>query len=350
LAASALDIVYNSPVAVENCRSKLRQREVLHEAGLPVPQFFALHADQTIRPRLAQVEFPCVLKPLSLAASQGVIRANDETEFVTAVARVRDLLRSPEVAVQREPTLDCLLVERYIPGVEVAVEALLDRGRLRVLAIFDKPDHPEGPYFEERIYVTPSKLTDAQQASVVECMEKSVRVLGLTHGPLHCEFRVNEHGPWVLEIQPRPIGGMCSRVLRFTKSSTDADAEGHIFLEDLLVRHALNQDGSEWQRETCASGVMMIPVPRSGVLEQVHGIEEAKQTPGVDELHITARVHDSIAAWPEGSSYLGFIFACCDSPDAVVCALNAAHEKLRFTITPELPVEHPLAGSKKSRA
>jgi hypothetical protein len=211
---------------------------------------------------------------------------------------------------------------------------------LRVLAIFDKPDHPEGPYFEESIYVTPSCLPEEQQTSVVRCLEDSVRALGLTHGPLHCEFRLNERGPWVLEIQPRPIGGLCSRVLRFGPQK--------IFLEELLVRHALRLDGSEWPREECAAGVMMVPVPYSGILENVQGEDPARAVPGVEELYITARLRDTIAAWPEGSSYLGFIFARGDAPEDVVRALKTAHAELRFTIRAPLPVEHPLAG--KNRA
>jgi biotin carboxylase len=339
-AAAALGIEYNPALAVEQCRSKLRQREVLRDADLPVPEFFDFPLHEYVQRVLPLVNFPCVVKPLSLAASQGVIRANNAEEFAGAVERIRALLDSPELKVHREPTLDRLLVERYIPGVEVAAEALLTRGELRVLAIFDKPDHPEGPYFEESIYVTPSCLPEEQQTSVVRCLEDSVRALGLTHGPLHCEFRLNERGPWVLEIQPRPIGGLCSRVLRFGPQK--------IFLEELLVRHALKLDGSEWPREECAAGVMMIPVPCSGILETVKGEDSARAVPGVEELHITARLRDTIAAWPEGSSYLGFIFARGDAREDVVRALKAAHAELRFTIRAPLPVEHPLAG--KNRA
>jgi biotin carboxylase len=350
-AAAALGIEYNSAVAVENCRSKLRQREVLRDAGLPVPEFFdfALHEDA--RRVLPRVPFPCVVKPLTLAASQGVIRANNEEEFAAAVARIRALLDAPELKVHREPTLDRLLVERYVSGVEVAVEALLTRGRLRVLAIFDKPDHPEGPYFEESIYVTPSRLPRAEQASVEACLETCVHALGLTHGPLHCEFRLNERGPWVLEIQPRPIGGLCSRVLRFVNRNesiateplrAQSESGQKVLLEELLVRHALGEDASRWSREAAASGVMMIPVPRSGILEGVAGEDAARAVPGIEELHITARLHDTITAWPEGSSYLGFIFARAETPEEIVLALKAALARLRFTISPPLPVRHPL--------
>jgi len=345
-AAQRLGIPYNSPAAVEACRSKLMQREVLRDMGLPVPQFFAFPADEDLAAVLPQVSFPCVVKPLSLAASQGVMRANNAQEFSAAVQRLRALLQSPEVQVTREPWLDRVLVESYIPGVEVAVEGLLDRGRLRVLAIFDKPDPLEGPYFEETIYVTPSRLPSAAQRSIVACLERAARALDLTHGPLHAEFRCNEAGPWVLEISPRPIGGLCSRALRFAPPSAGAGAPPPaetIFLEELLVRHALQLPGSDWERETQASGVMMIPVPRSGILQGVAGEDAARAVAQVEELHITARVHDYIVAWPEGSSYLGFIFSRAATPTQAEEALRAAHAKLEFTITPRLAVQHPAA-------
>ncbi len=337
-AAEALGITYNSPEAMQNCRSKLRQREILYAAGLPVPEFFSFELRPPLDSVLAQVKFPCVVKPLSLAASQGVIRANDACEFTAAVERIRALLESPEVQVTREPGLDRLLVERYIPGKEVALEGLLDRGTLRVLAIFDKPTPLEGPFFEETLYVTPSRLPAETQSRISECAARSVCALGLTHGPVHAEFRVNAEGPWVLEAAPRPIGGLCSRALRF---GPDEQSE-MIYLEELLVGHALGLPGSEVPRERAAAGVMMIPVPQSGILERVEGTGEAAMTPGVVEIHITARLLDYIGAWPEGSSYLGFIFARASSPEEVEQALRKAHEKLRFTLTPRLPVTHPV--------
>ena len=332
-AARALGLTHNSPESVENCRSKLRQRVILRAAGLPVPEFFSFSFDEPLDAVLPRVKFPCVVKPLSLAASQGVIRANNAREFAAGVTRVRALLESPEIQVTREPGLDRLLVERYIPGEEVALEGLLDRGRLRVLGIFDKPDPLEGPFFEETIYVTPSRLPAGVQSRIADCAQHTVGALGLTHGPLHAEFRVNRNAPWVIEAQPRPIGGLCSRALRF-----GAD---RFFLEELLVRHALGLEGSDLPREREAAGVMMIPVPQSGVLERVEGTEEAAATPGIEEIHITARLHDFIAAWPEGASYLGFIFAQGTTPEKVEAALRKAHGKLRFDLTPRLPVEHP---------
>jgi len=339
-AARGLGLHFNHPAAVEACRSKLRMREVFRDAGLRVPWFRHFPIDPAPEPALFGIPYPCVLKPLSLSASQGVVRANDRQEFLAAAARVRLLLESPEIRATREPNLDQMLVEGYIPGREVAVEGLLTDGALRALAIFDKPDPLEGPYFEETIYVTPSRLPESRQHAVLQCARDAARALGLSHGPIHAEFRINEAGVWPLEVAPRPIGGLCARALRFSSS----EAPEPIGLEELLLRHALELPGCDSPREGVASGVLMIPVPKSGMLEGVTGEEAARSTLGVTGLIITARLHDYIAAWPEGSSYLGFLFARGSAPEEVELAIRRAHEKLGFTITPRLPVEHPAAG------
>jgi hypothetical protein len=279
------------------------------------------------------------LKPLSLSASQGVVRANNRGEFLSAAARIRRLLESPEIRSTREPHLDRMLVEGYIPGREVAVEGLITDGKLRVLAIFDKPDPLEGPYFEETIYITPSRLSGAEQLAVEQCTRDAARALGLSHGPVHAEFRINGDGVWPLEVAPRPIGGLCARSLRFV-SGTEGKTIG---LEELLLRHALECPGTDAPRESLASGVMMIPVPKSGILEGVSGEDAARAVPGISDLLITARLRDFIAAWPEGSSYLGFLFARGTSAGEVEQAIRQAHQKLAFTITSRLSVEHPAA-------
>jgi hypothetical protein len=288
-------------------------------------------------PALLGISYPCVLKPLSLSASQGVVRANNRDEFLAGVARIGRLLGSPEILASREAHLDQIMAEGYIPGKEVAVEGLLTDGVLRILAIFDKPDPLEGPFFEETIYVTPSRLPELQLREVERCAIDALRAMGLSHGPVHAEFRINDDGVWPLEVAPRPIGGLCARALRFE----NAEGGELIGLEELLLRHAVDLPGSDSPREQAASGVMMIPVPRSGVLEKVEGEGEALATPGVAELHITARLQDYIAAWPEGSSYLGFLFARAADAKEVETVLREAHGKLQFTLTPRLPVEHP---------
>jgi hypothetical protein len=339
-AARGLGIPHNHPASVEACRSKLRLREVFRDAGLPTPWFRSVPLQAIPEPALMGITYPCVLKPISLSASQGVVRVNNRDEFIAGAGRLKRLLESAEVQATREPNLDRMIVEEYLPGREVAVEGLLQDGELRVLAIFDKPDPLEGPYFEETIYVTPSRLPAAEQDLVKKCFTDATLALGLAHGPVHGEFRLNERGVWPIEVAARPIGGLCARALRFQLENESEP----IGLEELLLRHALNLAGSDSLRETAASGVLMIPVPASGILEKVEGAEEARRVPGVTELEITARWHDYIAAWPEGSSYLGFLFARSKTPAEVESALREGHAKLSFKLTPRLPVEHPVTG------
>ncbi len=336
--ARGLGLVYNHPAAVEACRSKLRMREVFRDAGLRGPWFRTVASQPAPEPALLGISYPCVLKPMSLSASQGVIRANTRDEFIAAADRIRKLLASPEMLATREANLDQVIVEGYIPGREVAVEGLLTDGQLRVLAIFDKPDPLEGPFFEETIYVTPSRLAESELMAVERCATDAIRALGLSHGPVHAEFRVNEQGVWPLEVAPRPIGGLCARALQF-QNAEDGERIG---LEELLLRHAVDLPGGDWPRERQASGVMMLPVPQSGILQSVEGEGQARSVPGITEVQISARLHDYIAGWPEGSSYLGFLFARAETPEEAESALRAAQAKLQFTIAPRLAVEHPV--------
>ncbi len=328
-ACQALGFLHNSPEATEACRDKYQSRERLRAAGLRVPTFRRFQVDDDPRTIAREVEFPCVLKPLALSASRGVIRADTREEFVAAFERIRALLRSREVQVLREETSNFIQVERFIPGREVALEGLLDRGRLKVLALFDKPDPLDGPFFEETLYVTPSRLPAETQKEIVAAVGQACKALGLSHGPLHAELRLNREGPWVLEVAARSIGGLCSRALRF---------EGGTSLEELIIRQALGEDVSGSAREGVAAGVMMIPIAQAGIYEGVEGVRAAEETPGVEEVIITAKAEQKLVPLPEGASYLGFIFARAASPELVEGALRAAHAKLRFRIRTELPV------------
>jgi biotin carboxylase len=329
LASKALKLPYNPPEAVEACRNKLKSRQLLRKAGLPVPNFHCYSTDEEPGPIAETTHFPCVLKPLSLSASQGVIRANHPQEFVKAFKRIAALLRNPAIQVSREDTNDSILVEDFVEGKEVALEGILERGRLTVLALFDKPDPLDGPFFEETLYVTPSRLTPEGQAQLAQTTVLATRALGIVDGPIHAELRVNSRGPWILEVAARSIGGLCSRTLRFGTG---------ISLEELVIRHALGMDLPSTDLERGASGVMMIPIPRSGYLHRVTGIEEALALAGIEEVTITAKPGQKLIPLPEGSSYLGFIFSGGTSPQRVEEALKAAHRKLRFEITPDLPV------------
>lgn len=319
------------PEAARAARDKRLTRERLKAAGLLAPSFITVPASVNPATVLGRVQFPAVVKPTVLSGSRGVIRADDALGFVTAFGRVQRLLASPEVRDLRDCDADLIQIEDYIPGVEYAVEGLLEHGGFRTLAVFDKPDPLEGPFFEETIYVTPSRATAATQHQIEAAVVGAARALGLHHGPIHAECRVNERGVHVLEVAARPIGGLCAKTLRFTRPGTPA-----IGLEELLLRHALGEATSGWDRETGASAVMMIPIPRGGVYRRADGVEQAKAMAGIDDVRITAKPDQQFLALPEGASYLGFIFARASTPEAAEQAVRSAHACLRFTIDPRI--------------
>ena len=336
--ARALALPGHPPEAADICRDKYLSRERLRLCGLRVPAFCRFSVDDDARAIVDHVRFPCVLKPLALSGSRGVIRANDGDEFVAAFDRIRALLKSPDVGVLREPTSNFIQVEEYVDGIEIAVEGLMDRGRLRILAIFDKPDPLTGPFFEETIYVTPSRLSETAQEKVAETLAAAVHALGLHHGPLHAELRISgaDASPqvWVMEVAARPIGGLCSKALGFRIPLVDE----HVSLEEVLIRLALGGDVSRVQRERGASGVMMIPIPVEGFYQDVRNVELAMAQPAIVDINITAKTGQKLVPLPEGSSYLGFIFARASAPKEVEEALRAAHAKLEFVIAPALPI------------
>jgi biotin carboxylase len=327
-ASAALGLPHNPVEATVAARDKYRMRELLSSAGVPSPEHRLFAAGDDPVEAARKVPYPCVLKPVSLSGSRGVIRADDPDQFVAAWERLGRIMR----AAARESHPDAarqVLVERFIPGFEVALEGMLAGGRLTVLALFDKPDPLDGPFFEETIYVTPSRLPDATQAAIAGVTGRAAAALGLSEGPVHAELRVNEEGAWIVEIASRSIGGLCSRSLTFGTGMA---------LEELILRHAVGLPIPSTRREGRAAGVMMIPVPGSGILEAVSGVEEAERVPGIEGVALTCRPGHPLVPLPEGSSYPGFIFARGKTPAAVEASLRAAHAALRFEIAPELPV------------
>jgi biotin carboxylase len=321
-AAHALGLRANPVAAVRATRNKLHMRERLAAAGAPSPPFvsFAVSDDPVQAAR--HVAYPCVLKPLILSASRGVIRTDEPAGFVTAFRRIRAILETPDVQALGDGA-DRILVEGFIPGAEVALEGLLDGGALETLALFDKPDPLDGPFFEETIYVTPSRLPAATQMAIRECTASAAKALGLQDGPVHAELRINRDGPWMIEIAARSIGGLCSRTLRFGTGMS---------LEEIILRHALGLPIATLERERRAAGVLMIPIPRGGVLEEVRGLEEARAEPGIEDVTIALHKGQEVVPLPEGSRYLGFIFSRAETPAHAEAALRRAHARLRFVI------------------
>jgi hypothetical protein len=328
--AARLGLKGHPLAAARAARDKHDQRVRLAAAGVAVPRFARHRIDEDAALLATRVSYPCVLKPLRLSASRGVIRADSPAQFVAAFERVRRLLEDPEVASCGEPARH-LLVEDFVSGPEVALEGLVMDGRLHVLTLFDKPDPLDGPFFEETIYVTPSRLAGPAQQAIAACAQAAATALGLRDGPIHAELRYNAAGPWLIELAARPIGGRCSGALRFPAKEGENGIPAS--LEELIIRQAVGWPLPSLERERRASGVMMVPVPGAGVLREVQGVAAARAVPLVDDVVITAHPGQVLVPWPEGSRYPGFIFARGDTPDAVAAALRAAHRRLSFILS-----------------
>ncbi len=333
LAQAALGQLGNAPAAARTAGNKRLLREALQRHGVRTPrhQVFSFVPGESPDMIARRLRYPVVLKPLLLSASRGVMRADDAAEFVVAWRRLVALLATPEVGVTQraEPDGRRVLVEEFVSGVEVAIEAILRRGELTVLAIFDKPDPHAGPFFEETIYVTPSRHSAELQAALAEATGAAARAIGLTEGPVHAELRVGADGkPYVIEVAARSIGGLCARTLRFGLDG--------VSLEEVVLSAALGRPLPTLHMAT-AAGVMMIPIPRAGVLGEVTGIEQARAVPLVEDVAITALPGRILVPLPEGHAYLGFVFARGPTPAAVEEALRRAHAHLHFAITATLP-------------
>jgi len=319
--AERLGLPHNS---FESARTAVRKdlaRQALARAGAPVPAFWPIRMGEPLAPQLAPVELPCVVKPLSLSGSRGVIRCNDRAQLSETVHRVARIVTGTGVA----PGDVVLQIETYLPGEEVAFEGMLAGGRLHRIALFDKPDPLTGPYFEETFYVTPSRLPESLQARIFARVEEAVRAYGLTHGPIHAELRVHGEDATVLEVAARTIGGDCARLLRFA---------GGLTLEHLVIRQAAGTLRFPLALSVAAAGVMMLPTTQAGILRRVEGVLAAQRVPGVREVVIAVREGYELIPLPEGGSYLGFVFATGSGPAAVEQALRDAYAELEVVAAP----------------
>ena len=352
-AAAALGLAHNAPSAARTTRRKDLARAALAAAGLPVPAVRQVDLRRPIGPQLDGVEFPCVVKPLAMSASRGVIRADDLLGLEAACRRAGAIVGAPAdataatsgVASTRVPTdappgaeerctpEHCtLLVESFIPGPEIALEGMLAGGALSVLAIFDKPDPLDGPFFEETIYVTPSRLPEPVQALAAERVRAGCAAYGLTEGPVHAELRIHDGDAWIVEIAGRTIGGDCARLFTFGSG---------VGLEHLVLERALGRPPPEtaFRGGGRAAGVLMLPTPATGTLRRVEGVMAASLIPGIREVSISVREGYALVPLPEGGTYLGFVFALGEDPAGVEASLRRAQEAIRVVVAPSLAVE-----------
>jgi carbamoylphosphate synthase large subunit len=318
--AKALKLPHNPPQAAQFSHRKDLARAQLALAGCPVPIHCLLDLNSPLQKQMAGLPWPCVLKPLNMSASRGVIRVNNEAEFVTACERLRPILATAQGEFEQHH----VLIEDYIDGIEIAYEGFLYQGELNTITIFDKPDPLVGPYFEETIYVTPSALSQALQKTLKDVLQKACDAYGLTTGAIHAECRIDmDNNIWILEIASRTIGGDCARIL-------DNDNFG---IEELAILLAINQP-VEAVLPDIARGVMMIPIKQKGLLKRVEGLLQANKVDHIDKIDIIISEGHELIPLPEGNQYLGYIFAHADSKEKVTAAIREAYAQLKFVTTP----------------
>ncbi len=329
--AERLGLRHNQPDAVAAARDKLRMRTLLRSAEVAQPEFAVVPpstgADELTR-ITSQIGFPCVVKPTTLSGSQGVIRADDASEASAAVERVRSIDRAARPGPEQP-----LLMEEFVGGPEIAVEGVLADGELTVLAVFDKPDPLDGPFFEETLYVTPSRLDSAALSAAARATQDATRALNLTEGPVHAELRVRDQRAWVIEVAARSIGGLCSRTLEFGTGMS---------LEYVILAQALGRTVG-LQRTEEAAGVLMLPIRAGGTLVRVDGRERALAVPGIVGMEVTIAPGRTLVPLPEGNRYLGFVFARGDSPEQVEESLRRANAELRVRLRPSRRFRPPVA-------
>ncbi len=326
-ASAVLGLPHNTPAAAVAARDKNVMRQKLVSHSLNCPRFIRVTAQDSVSEVATEIGYPIVIKPLNLNGSQGVMRIDSEAELPSKVQRLQSILQP----YPGSPPSD-FLMESYIPGDEFAVEAIIVDNQLEILAIFDKPDPLEGPFFEESLYVTPSRLPASVQKEIGEVTWQATQALGLGFGPVHAELRINNRGLWILEVAGRSIGGLCSNTLHFGAGDS---------LETLILKHACGMPVQNVATNSQARGVMMIPIPQAGIFRGVDGVDLALQVPGITSVEITAVEGYSLKPLPEGNSYLGFIFAEGADPATVEQALRLSYKQLEIRMMPEFELAVP---------
>jgi hypothetical protein len=331
-AAYTLGLAHNTPESAQISRRKDLSREILLKAGLPVPEFLLIDLRLNLAEQIQRVALPCVVKPLSLSASCGVIRANSKDELIKACKRTQAIIGN-----LKQPKLrNTLLIETYIPGLEIAIEGLMDKGQFQPIAIFDKPAPLEGPFFEESYYITPSRLDTEIQKHAIQRVEQACQAYGLKQGPIHAECRIHDGEAWILEVASRSIGGDCAQLIRFSNDQSPGSqnsSDQSRSLEEIIIAQALGRNISIETIQQSA-GVLMIPIPKSGILRKIEGLEAAQEIQYIESVRIAVRPGNELITLPEGASYLGFMIARGPSPDLVETALRQAHECLNIVIGP----------------
>lgn len=319
-AAKVLHLPHNPPEAAQYSHRKDLARAKLTLADRNVPFHCLLNLTKPIKNQIIDLPLPCVVKPLNMSASRGVIRVDNTEQLKVACERLRPILAdSPNIFEQTH-----ILIEAYIDGIEIAYEGYLQNKKLNTITIFDKPDQLTGPYFAETIYVTPSSLDNDLQLAIKMEIEKSCKAYGLVTGSIHAECRIDKNNKvWILEIASRTIGGDCARILDNNNYS----------LEEMAILLSIGKNITI-KKSKKARAVMMIPIKQKGLLKRVEGLSLANKVKHIDSIDIIINQGHELIPLPEGNQYLGYIFSSADTSEKATEAIRMAYDILTFITSP----------------
>lgn len=323
--AQQLGLPHNHPKsALLTCRKDLA-RQKLKQQGCNVPEFSVVNfADASTHAQ--QCQYPVVLKPLMLSGSRGVIRADNASQFLTAATTIEQILAASHY---EEYEQQHFLVEEFLVGEEIAIDGFMQDGKFIPLALFDKPEPLNGPYFEESYYITPGPYSREYQQAIIDELTRCCDAYGLTHGPVHAEARLTDKGVFLLEMASRTIGGQCAQIIEYVIG---------VPLEELIIQ-MMCLESVKLTRSSDHAGVLMIPIRQKGILKRVEGLLQARQVNHITNLEIHIQPGYELVPLPQGNSYLGFIFARAKTFGDTLESLREAHTKLRFITTQNWAIE-----------
>ena len=298
-----LNVKGNNTKSINNAMNKLESRNIFNSIS-------EIKIQNAIVEKIEDIELfinengTSVLKPIYGTASKSVIKIESFQENKVAVEKLMQ---------------DCsdqdLIIEEFVDGSEYALEGNLINSELNKIVIFDKPINYKEPYFEESIYIAPTGLPDKTQKEIVNLIGKACKKLGLENGPVHVEFKIHNKEIFIIEINPRMIGGLCSRCLSFGLFKTS--------LEEIALHAFLNNELKSIDLLSNFVGVLMIPTPISGKFISINK-NELESIPNVSGVEITVSENSNLLEPPFGDKYLGFVFSQGDSKEKVMESLTLA--------------------------
>ncbi|WP_055533382.1 pyridoxal-phosphate dependent enzyme [Streptomyces graminilatus] len=313
----------NPPEAVTACRDKSALRTLLDSAGVRQPRYAVVREPGEVAAAVARTGLPCVVKPADDSGSVNVLLCADEAEALAQTERILAVTTN----VRGMPTARTVLVEEYLDGPEYSVEMFSEDGHAERVGITAK-SVTGTPHFIEHRHLFPAPLPAGTAQHITETVTAALDAAGIRLGATHTEVKLTAQGPAVVEINPRPAGGMIPELVRL--------ACGVDLLEQQL-KAAMGLAPDLKHAHGAHAGIQFLLADADGVLDTVHGAERAAAVDGVEAVTVTAAPGTVIRRARSAGDRLGHVIACRPDPEQVTSALDQAHTLIRLTVTPHSP-------------